>query len=145
MYTKECKVFMLISKYPQVNTNDWLWMMIFVKIISIWHKWDQRKKKIYWKLFASNEFLYTSILWLMLKASYESVELKRDVQSLIALFVESVEKHKEKTPNAESNTQCAFSISWKIVKLFSASRKKVQNAFSEKYKKRIPAKKRDFC
>lgn len=35
MYTNECSRLMLISKYPQVKTNDSLWMMIFVKMISI--------------------------------------------------------------------------------------------------------------
>jgi hypothetical protein len=40
---------------------------------------------------------------------------------VIALFVVSVEKHKEKIPNADRKIQFAFSISWKIVKVFNES------------------------
>lgn len=73
-------------------------------------------------------------------ASCEYIEFKRVAQSEIALFVDSVDEHKEKMPNADSSTQCAFSISWKIVKVFIASRKKVQNAFNVKNKKIVPEK-----
>lgn len=75
------------------------------------------------------------------KASYEYVEFRRVAQSVMALFVDWVDEHKEKMPNADSNTQCAFSISWKIVKVFIVSIKNVQNAFNVKNKKIVPGKK----
>lgn len=160
-----------MSKYPQVNTNDRLWMMIFVKIISIykrkniiiihiikkiWNKeWKGKEKKEarvkIWFIEkiseGENESIEdsvkrTSTWWLMFSpASCEYIEFKRVAQSVIALFVDSVDEHKEKIPNAESSTQCAFSISWKIVKVFTASRKKVQNAFNVKNRKNVPEKK----
>lgn len=138
---------MLMSKYPQVKTNDWLWMMIFVKIISIWTiKKCSCEKLIQWNrfnaLFPSPYRTPTSALWLMLsKASCEYAELKRVVQSEMALFVDSVERHKANMPRADSSTHCTFSISWKIVKLFIVSMKKVQNALRVKNRKIVPAKK----
>lgn len=78
------------------------------------------------------------------KASCEYIVLKRVAPSLIALFVDSVDEHKEKTPNADNNTQCAFSISWKIVKVFSASMKKQQNAFNVKNRKIVPVIKTEY-
>jgi hypothetical protein len=56
------------------------------------------------------------------QASCEYIVFKRVAQSVIALFVVSVEMHKEKIPNADRNIQFAFSISWKIVKLFIVSK-----------------------
>lgn len=80
----------------------------------------------------------------MFKASCENVEFKRVAQSVIALFVDSVREHKEKTPKADSNSdiQRAFSISWKIVKLFIDRMKKEQNAFNVNNRKKVPGKKR---
>lgn len=71
--------------------------------------------------------------------SCENIAFKSVAQSLIALFVDSVEQHNEKMPNADNSTQCAFSISWKIVKVFSVNMKKVQNAFKVKQTKIVPA------
>lgn len=76
---------------------------------------------------------------MLAKASGANVEFKSVAQSLIALFADSVDEHSENTPNAASNTQCTFSIRWKIVKLFVASMKNVQNAFSVKNRKIVPA------
>lgn len=73
------------------------------------------------------------------KASCEYIVFSTVAQSVIALFVDSVEAHKEKTANADNNTKCSFSISWKIVKLFTTSMKKMQNALSVKDKKIVPA------
>lgn len=87
----------------------------------------------------------TSALWLMLsKASCEYAKLKRVVQSEMALFVDSVLRHKENMPRADSRTHCTFSISWKIVKLFIVSMKKVQNALRVKNRKIVPAKKSEL-
>lgn len=79
------------------------------------------------------------------KASCEYIELKRVAQSMMALFVVSVKRHRERMPNADNSTQCTFSIRWKIVKPFIESMKKVQNAFNVKKRKIIPERRKRVC
>lgn len=113
--------------------NGWVW-----KNDSLYVDDEREERK-------SSHWNHTSTLWLMFsKASCEYIVLKRVAPSLIALFVDSVDEHKEKTPNADNNTQCAFSISWKIVKVFSASMKKQQNAFNVKNRKIVPVIKTEY-
>lgn len=76
---------------------------------------------------------------MLAKASGANVEFSKAPQSLIALLVDSVDEHSANTLSAASNTQCTFSIRWKIVKLFVASMKNVPNAFSVKNRKITPA------
>lgn len=53
----------------------------------------------------------------------------------MALDVASVEQHKVKIASDDNNSHSAFSIKWKIVKLFVASMKNAQNEFSVKLRK----------
>lgn len=58
----------------------------------------------------------------------------------MALYEASVVEHKVKIASNDNNSHSIFSISWKMVKLFMATMKKVQNELSVKLRKIVAMK-----
>jgi Na+/H+ antiporter NhaD/arsenite permease-like protein len=115
-------------------TNQFMLETWFISLESNYEQYHERERESEWDrvIYTIRTSTFWLILWLAL--TYEEYSQRVVEQSLIALYDASVVWQRKKIANADNNTHSAFSINWKIVKLFIASRKNVQKEFNVKFR-----------